>query len=434
MANPGADSRREQLLDAAVRTFVNTGYSATRVSDIVREAGVAQGTFYLYFASKSDIFRQVVERFLTIFADKLLSASLDEPGDLRAFRETARARILFTLRTCYENRELARIYYQEAMGADPDLNTRLLEFNRAFAQSLETRLQYGIRRGYLRPHDTRVVSIALGGLVEQVVRHMVCHSDQELDPDSVPIACRLAPALSLADDIVDLELHGIGNRIPNTAIRTNRSCRLAPALGGMKRWKGSDVVCAPQPVAGDKPQRYISPAALGCRCSTVVGVAGRSRNPSRIGVRDMLSYQSPMPIATRTRGYNRWLVEVLEYQCLRPRLPWIPFRRNDELGDRNDGARRGHLDPQASLEQSIFVTRMAQGDAGNVPRLNRFLLPTRFRHYVVGTQRGPVGAGQRSIQSKRWRPGEIGRRRSDSCKTSSDSTQRRCARRDETRY
>ena len=200
MANPGADSRREQLLDAAVRTFVNTGYSATRVSDIVREAGVAQGTFYLYFASKSDIFRQVVERFLTIFADKLLSASLDEPGDLRAFRETARARILFTLRTCYENRELARIYYQEAMGADPDLNTRLLEFNRAFAQSLETLLQYGIRRGYLRPHDTRVVSIALGGLVEQVVRHLVCYSDQELDLES------------LADDIVDLELHGIGNR------------------------------------------------------------------------------------------------------------------------------------------------------------------------------------------------------------------------------
>ena len=110
------------------------------------------------------------------------------------------------------------------------------------------------------------------------------------------------------------------------------------------------------------------------------------------------------------------------------------FRRNDELGDRNDEARRGHLDPQASLEPSICAPQMAQGDAGNVPRLNRFLLPTRFRHYVVGTQRGPVGASQRSIQSKRWRQGEIGRRRSDSCKTSSDSTQRRCARRDETRY
>ena len=200
MTDTGGGSRREQLLDAAVRTFTKAGYSATRVSDIVSEAGVAQGTFYLYFASKRDIFRQLVERFLTMFADRLLTASFDDPDDLCAFRETVRARVLFTLRTSYENRELARIYYQEAMGADPDLNTRLLEFNRAFAQSLEARLQHGIQRGYLRPHDTRVVSIALGGLVEQVVRHLVCYSDQELDVES------------LAEDIVDLELHGISIR------------------------------------------------------------------------------------------------------------------------------------------------------------------------------------------------------------------------------
>ena len=133
MTDTGGGSRREQLLDAAVRTFTKAGYSATRVSDIVSEAGVAQGTFYLYFASKRDIFRQLVERFLTMFADRLLTASFDDPDDLCAFRETARARVLFTLRTCYENRELARIYFQEAMGADPGLNTRLLEFNRAFA-------------------------------------------------------------------------------------------------------------------------------------------------------------------------------------------------------------------------------------------------------------------------------------------------------------
>lgn len=197
MTDTEAGSRREQLLDAAVRTFTKAGYSATRVSDIVSEAGVAQGTFYLYFSSKRDIFRQLVERFLTMFADRLLSASFDEPEDLSAFRETARARVLFTLRTCYENRELARIYYQEAMGADPDFSIRLTEFNRGVAQSLKDRLRYGIQRGYLRPHNTSVVSIALGGLVEQLVRHMVFHTDQELDIEA------------LADDIVDLELNGI---------------------------------------------------------------------------------------------------------------------------------------------------------------------------------------------------------------------------------
>ena len=200
MTDAESGSRREQLLDAAVRAFVNAGYSATRVSDIVNEAGVAQGTFYLYFSSKRDIFRQLVERFLTMFADRLLTASFDEPEDLDAFRESARTRVLLALQTCYENRELARIYYQEAMGADPDLNARVTEFNRAFAQSLGARLRYGIERGYLRPHNTSVVSIAMGGLLEQLVRHMVFYSDQELEIES------------LADEIVELELNGIGNR------------------------------------------------------------------------------------------------------------------------------------------------------------------------------------------------------------------------------
>ena len=58
-----------------------------------------------------------------------------------------------------------------------------------------------------------------------------------------------------------------------TCLRTNRSCRLSPAHQGIKiacidRSKGSGVVCAPAPhLDGDKPQRYISLATLGCRCS-----------------------------------------------------------------------------------------------------------------------------------------------------------------------
>ena len=45
-------SKREQILEAAVRVLTRQGLEKTRISDIVREAGVAQGTFYLYFPSK----------------------------------------------------------------------------------------------------------------------------------------------------------------------------------------------------------------------------------------------------------------------------------------------------------------------------------------------------------------------------------------------
>ena len=67
-----------------------------------------------------------------------------------------------------------------------------------------------------------------------------------------------------------------------TCFRTNRPCRLVPAHQGRKIgcigwWKGQVSSVHPTPpLAGDEPQRYISLATLGCRCS---GDVGWSRRP-----------------------------------------------------------------------------------------------------------------------------------------------------------
>jgi len=50
-----ADVRKMQLLKAARRVLRKKGFSLTRVSDIVKEAGVSQGSYYLHFQSKEDI-------------------------------------------------------------------------------------------------------------------------------------------------------------------------------------------------------------------------------------------------------------------------------------------------------------------------------------------------------------------------------------------
>ena len=53
------DARRQQLLDAARTQLLEQGYAKTSVASIVRAAGVAQGTFYLYFDSKEAAIRQL---------------------------------------------------------------------------------------------------------------------------------------------------------------------------------------------------------------------------------------------------------------------------------------------------------------------------------------------------------------------------------------
>jgi len=55
------EARRGELVAAAAKIFVEKGVAKAAVSDIVKAAGVAQGTFYLYFDSKADIVNAVAE-------------------------------------------------------------------------------------------------------------------------------------------------------------------------------------------------------------------------------------------------------------------------------------------------------------------------------------------------------------------------------------
>ncbi|MEZ4459278.1 MAG: TetR/AcrR family transcriptional regulator [bacterium] len=57
--------RREAIKVAAIEVFSERGYHATKISEIVRRVGVAQGTFYLYYESKQQIFGELLTDFLT---------------------------------------------------------------------------------------------------------------------------------------------------------------------------------------------------------------------------------------------------------------------------------------------------------------------------------------------------------------------------------
>src|SRR5687767_15910263 len=54
--------KREAILRAATRVFAHNGYFNSKVADIAREAGVADGTVYLYFKSKEEILHSIFDR------------------------------------------------------------------------------------------------------------------------------------------------------------------------------------------------------------------------------------------------------------------------------------------------------------------------------------------------------------------------------------
>lgn len=54
------DARPAELIAAALTLFVERGFSATRLDDVAKMAGVSKGTLYLYFESKDELFKAVV--------------------------------------------------------------------------------------------------------------------------------------------------------------------------------------------------------------------------------------------------------------------------------------------------------------------------------------------------------------------------------------
>lgn len=59
--------KREAILRAAIKVFARFGYFNSKVSDIAGEAGIADGTVYLYFKSKEEILHSIFDRAMTEF-------------------------------------------------------------------------------------------------------------------------------------------------------------------------------------------------------------------------------------------------------------------------------------------------------------------------------------------------------------------------------
>ncbi|MCI5900250.1 MAG: TetR/AcrR family transcriptional regulator [Firmicutes bacterium] len=71
--------KRDSLLDAAFQLFLENGFHKTSISDIVKRAGVAKGTFYLYFTDKFDLRDKLISHKGAQILSKAYQALLEQP-------------------------------------------------------------------------------------------------------------------------------------------------------------------------------------------------------------------------------------------------------------------------------------------------------------------------------------------------------------------
>ncbi|WP_100330050.1 TetR family transcriptional regulator [Bacillus xiapuensis] len=74
------DGKYNQILQAAIQVISEKGLDKTSISDIVKKAGVAQGTFYLYFPSKKALIPAIAENLLNITLNEIKNGTKDKQG------------------------------------------------------------------------------------------------------------------------------------------------------------------------------------------------------------------------------------------------------------------------------------------------------------------------------------------------------------------
>jgi AcrR family transcriptional regulator len=161
------DERRAQLVAAARDVFGAKGYHDATVDDITRAAGVAKGTFYLYFDEKREVYYDLVRSFLQHVKDIGMSVRR-EVRTAQEFYDRCELAAGQLLRVFRDHFGLARLAYRESMSLDAELERMLREFYRDLARVEADNIRLGIELGLFRPVDPLVCAYAHIGMVERV--------------------------------------------------------------------------------------------------------------------------------------------------------------------------------------------------------------------------------------------------------------------------
>lgn len=173
------DRTRAKILDAAEEAFGRLGYHATSIVEITRGAGVGLGTFYLYFPSKLEIFRQLLRAHVEDFVRTARAATLPVAGKGGDYREVVRKAFGAFFDWIGERPSVLRIM-READFVDASL---LPEIYGVPAEEYRKRLERAMELGYVAPTDSEMLAWSLMGMTEfAVMRFLVWPGEKRMDP------------------------------------------------------------------------------------------------------------------------------------------------------------------------------------------------------------------------------------------------------------
>ncbi len=169
--------RREQLLSAARKIFREKGYAGATVSEIVREAGVAQGTFYLYFPSKRDAAVSLRDGLMETMAQAVASAVKSHTF----FKDRLESLITACFKVAQRNSDLFRLAFIGADETHPEMHSESQE-HASFLRAITDLFRDAVDAGEMEAMDPEIAArLAIGLLQHAMIEAFVFGEGEESD-------------------------------------------------------------------------------------------------------------------------------------------------------------------------------------------------------------------------------------------------------------
>ncbi|MBM9462054.1 TetR/AcrR family transcriptional regulator [Aeromicrobium sp. YIM 150415] len=170
--------RRAELLTAARSVFERLGYGAATIADITAEAGVSRATFYVYFASKAEVFAVLAEQVRDAFLEAQHVSAAEDDDILAVLRRTTGT----TLEVVVEYRSLIVVLDHQSL-ADEDIARVWNPIRRSARERTARYLQRAVDDGRIDPvADPQMLAFMGAGMNDELAPLIAAG---ELTPDEV---------------------------------------------------------------------------------------------------------------------------------------------------------------------------------------------------------------------------------------------------------
>lgn len=179
------EQRRADLLEASIEVFKEKGIAGATVADITEAAGVAKGTFYLYFQSREHLLLALREEMVNDILDK--TARIYERlgrDDWWGLVDTMTESMIELM---FQRRDAIAVFLQEGLTA-PTIEL-FGECDRKLNDMLSSGIQMGIDAGVFKVSDPRSTAALLHHAIEGAVKEAIMY-DSGLDESKLVAASK----------------------------------------------------------------------------------------------------------------------------------------------------------------------------------------------------------------------------------------------------